>query len=1202
MPTTVSTGQLTIVDQNDGYTLTIIGGSRSFVYNAAGTSATPATAGTFGVTLQRGSTILTPSTYSWSTTGLLTGTATTSTFVPSVTPTYDVSNATSISVTVTYLGEQISATIPIAISKVGDAGAPGVSSIILIYTNDSLTVPVNSSNIATWTASGGDLQVYEGGTALTYTTGTATAGQYTLSFTKRSGDTLTTPTITGNGTTTATLGAWSGTLTTATAYRITASGKRADGSSFTANTDVTISPSVAGTDSTIYFISLSSPVIYKQAPDAATSGVHSQVVASGKRTTGSTTVDFGFLTIAGNGDPEPLTATATPGTLAPLDNAGKTKYTVKLYDTSAKTTLLDTQEVFVIFRGASGVDGISALSLVYTNDSLTVPVSSGTATWTGSGGQLELYEGTTLLTLNSTVLSTSTTGLANSQYVLDIQKISGDTLTVPSLTGTTTITVGNWAGTLTTATVYRITANGKRANGQTFTVSVDVSISPSLAGANATAYWLVSTALAVQKSTTATYTPSSLTFNLKSSTGTGDPVDTLTKFKVETSPDGTNYTQYYLTTGFETSYTYPIQANVKTIKVTALTAGSVTIDQLVIPVVNDGTNGTNGKVFRILPDKLVFTVNGNNSFDPASQTITFNTQKLNVSGTVSWVTTPGTVSLSATTGDTVTLTSANFSTNTSVEVSATADGITDKVTIVRVRNGSDTINVVLTNETHAVPTDENGNNPTFTGSGTTIIVYQGATKLQYDATGTTAGTWTITSVTATSITAGTPSTSLTDRVYGPITAIAADTGSLAFNISGTLTTGQTFAITKLQTFNKNKRGTAGSAATVLIGTVSTGAAGTSASVNNSGSSSAAILNFTIPQGNIGTTGNTGSSTYRLYFKGTTTPGPLANSTTGSNANIIGTNTSWAITPYSTFATGEKQWQADGTAPAFATGGSATITWGSPYESYFKVGSLSAITTDTGTLTIGASGYIVGGKTGYTDDTNSGFFLGSHSSLYKFKIGSTTRYLDWDGSNFRILCAPTGETFVSSSNAAVYLDPVNGSLFRSVGTGISAVKGLSIHGGGSYGVEGGANSTIGVYGYCNSGGIGVKGVASSGYGVEAVGNSIGLNASANATIGYGVYSVASGYGGIGVYGRSNGGDGFGLIGYATAAGGYGLKAESTNYVGAYIISANSSPPLRLSVTTGSLPSAGIFGGSLCVYNQKLWFMPTDSGTWREVSLI
>ena len=51
-------------------------------------------------------------------------------------------------------------------------------------------------------------------------------------------------------------------------------------------------------------------------------------------------------------------------------------------------------------------------------------------------------------------------------------------------------------------------------------------------------------------------------------------------------------------------------------------------------------------------------------------------------------------------------------------------------------------------------------------------------------------------------------------------------------------------------------GPTGAAATVAVGTTTTGTAGTNASVTNSGTSAAAVLNFTVPRG---ATGNTGAS-------------------------------------------------------------------------------------------------------------------------------------------------------------------------------------------------------------------------------------------------------------------------------------------------------------------------------------------------------
>ena len=75
-------------------------------------------------------------------------------------------------------------------------------------------------------------------------------------------------------------------------------------------------------------------------------------------------------------------------------------------------------------------------------------------------------------------------------------------------------------------------------------------------------------------------------------------------------------------------------------------------------------------------------------------------------------------------------------------------------------------------------------------------------------------------------------------------------------------------------------GAVGNAGTVTIGTTTTGSVGGIASVTNSGTSSEAVLNFTLPKGNTGAQGGTGNT------------GPTgATGTTGASATIaIGTIT------------------------------------------------------------------------------------------------------------------------------------------------------------------------------------------------------------------------------------------------------------------------------------------------------------------------
>jgi hypothetical protein len=78
-------------------------------------------------------------------------------------------------------------------------------------------------------------------------------------------------------------------------------------------------------------------------------------------------------------------------------------------------------------------------------------------------------------------------------------------------------------------------------------------------------------------------------------------------------------------------------------------------------------------------------------------------------------------------------------------------------------------------------------------------------------------------------------------------------------------------------------GAAGAAATVSVGSVSTGAAGSSATVTNVGTTSAAVLNFSIPQGAAGAAGAAGSTGPAGSSGVISVTAPLTNSGTSSAA-------------------------------------------------------------------------------------------------------------------------------------------------------------------------------------------------------------------------------------------------------------------------------------------------------------------------------
>lgn len=112
---------------------------------------------------------------------------------------------------------------------------------------------------------------------------------------------------------------------------------------------------------------------------------------------------------------------------------------------------------------------------------------------------------------------------------------------------------------------------------------------------------------------------------------------------------------------------------------------------------------------------------------------------------------------------------------------------------------------------------------------------------------------------------------------------------------------------------QGEQGPAGAAATITVGTTTTGEPGTNASVTNSGTSSAAVLNFTIPKGakgDTGATGATGPQGPQGETGATGAQGPQGeqgpagqngtNGTDGKDGNIWWTSTAAPTSPNYTF--------------------------------------------------------------------------------------------------------------------------------------------------------------------------------------------------------------------------------------------------------------------------------------------------------------
>ncbi len=127
---------------------------------------------------------------------------------------------------------------------------------------------------------------------------------------------------------------------------------------------------------------------------------------------------------------------------------------------------------------------------------------------------------------------------------------------------------------------------------------------------------------------------------------------------------------------------------------------------------------------------------------------------------------------------------------------------------------------------------------------------------------------------------------------GTVTTGAAGTSASVTNVGTATATRLNFTIPK---GDKGDTGATGNAATIAIGTVTTGAAGTSASATNSGTSGAAVLNFTIPRGATGATGTTGTQGAKgdTGTAATVSVGTVTTGATGTSAIVTNSGTSGA---------------------------------------------------------------------------------------------------------------------------------------------------------------------------------------------------------------------------------------------------------------------------------------------------------------------
>jgi hypothetical protein len=254
---------------------------------------------------------------------------------------------------------------------------------------------------------------------------------------------------------------------------------------------------VNGTSPLIYSINPSAPVITKQAKDAATAGVHSSITIQGKRYNGVTTTNYGWVTVTSNLGSEAATPTdtaSTPATLSPADNAGVLFYTVKLYkeSTISLANLVDTQVIYVLFKGATGVDGAPAISAILGNETHIFPAAfDGTISgpsYAGSGTTIRVYEGAQELVYTGT--GTSVSASEPGTWKLWVFEQGGfSNISIGTFTDSGNYaTVGDHSGVAQVIDVASITYNifGRNSLGTQFNITKTQTFSKSKTGAGGT--------------------------------------------------------------------------------------------------------------------------------------------------------------------------------------------------------------------------------------------------------------------------------------------------------------------------------------------------------------------------------------------------------------------------------------------------------------------------------------------------------------------------------------------------------------------------------------------------------------------------------------------------------------------------------------------------------------------------------------------
>ncbi len=349
--------------------------------------------------------------------------------------------------------------------RVSSSFLDGFNAIQVNLTNDThsiLAMADGSIPVANYNGSGTEIQVYSGSTALVYDGAGLVNGTWKVTVPSGNQVSITSGSISAKSgdPTTAVINSHSNMTADTASITYVITGKTVSGASFSLAKTQSVNKVKTGIDANYVYLTSSANTIFKDAPSATLAGVHTSTTVYGKKVIGSNTYDFGYLTVQANTSNSESARSANSVLINPSNDAGVSAYTVRLYETASSSVVLDTEVIPVVFKGNKGS---SALSVIVSNNTHAIPsASDGTPLdYANSGTAVYVYEGGSRLVYDGV-------GTSNGTWKVTI---SASNITAGSLTDSGDfVTVGNGSNMTAETAAIVFTIVGKTSEGVQFSL------------------------------------------------------------------------------------------------------------------------------------------------------------------------------------------------------------------------------------------------------------------------------------------------------------------------------------------------------------------------------------------------------------------------------------------------------------------------------------------------------------------------------------------------------------------------------------------------------------------------------------------------------------------------------------------------------------------------------------------------------------